>query len=70
MFSLRKVINAVVLLMLILFSAGLAAGFTRTKLHFPTHFDPTGIWLPVLSCGVSGVVFIRVRNRNTYRTVR
>ena len=70
MFTRRKVIHAVVLLMLILFSAGIAGEFTSSKLHFPTHFDPAGIWLPVLSSSLSGVVFIRVRNRNTYRTIR
>jgi hypothetical protein len=68
MFSRRKVITAVVLL--ILFSAAIAALFARRELDFTTYFDPTGIWLPVLSSGVSGVVFIWVRNRNTYRTVR
>jgi len=69
MFSRRKVINAVVFLMLILFGAGVAAEFRRSKLHSPTHFNPTGIWLPVLSSSLSGLVFIRVRNRNIYRTV-
>lgn len=40
MFSRRKVMHAVVLLALILFSASLAAGFTRRELHLSTHFDP------------------------------
>jgi hypothetical protein len=70
MFTRRKVIHTVVVLMLILFSAGMAAGLTRSKLRFPTHFDQTGIWLPVLSSSLSGLIFIRVRNRNIYRTIR
>jgi hypothetical protein len=68
MFSRRKILFVV--LMLILSTASLAAEFTRSKLHFPKHFDPTGTWLPVLSSSLSGVIFIRVRNRNVYRTIR
>jgi hypothetical protein len=72
MFSQRKVMNAVVLFMLFLFSAGagIAAEFPHSKLHFLRHFDLTGIWLPVLSSSLSGLVFVRVRNRKTYRTSR
>ena len=69
MCSRRKVIYIIVM-MLVLSSAGLAAGFARGKLHFPKHLDPTGTWLPVLSSSVSGAAFIQVRNRNIYRTLR
>lgn len=68
MSSRRKVIYVVVL-MLVLSTAGLAAGLTSSKLHFPKHLDPTGIWLPVLVGSLSGVVFIQVRNRSIYRTI-
>lgn len=58
---------SVVILMLI---AALAMESTHGKLHFLKHFERTTIWLPVLSSSLSGIVFIRIRNRNIYRARR
>jgi len=53
-----------------LIAAGLFAlclpAFAQEK-HYLRELDPTGLWVPVLSSSLAGLVYVRFKNRTAYQ---
>ena len=53
-----------------LIAAGLFAlclpAFAQEK-HYLRELDPTGLWVPVLSSSLAGLVYVRFKNRTALR---
>jgi hypothetical protein len=35
-----------------------------------SHFDASGLWVPILASSLAGLIFVQLRNRNIYQTAK